>query len=74
MRIATVKVKGHGDVVVTSAVDEAENLRMVPISGAATLEQWRTDKSLLPPWLLPNDLEPGQDWGAIVSTLGDERE
>lgn len=69
MKIITVQVKGHGAVNVTRATDEAGNARMVPIGGAATLEQWRKDPSLLAPWLLDMDLEPSQDWGAIMAAL-----
>jgi len=69
MRMMTVQVKGHGAVDVQRARDEADNQRMVPVHGGATLEQWRADPTRLPPWLLPKDLDDGQDWSAIMSAL-----
>lgn len=69
MKITTVSVKGHGDVVVTKAIDVGGNDRMIPLAGAATLSQWREDKTLLPPWLLPADLADGQDWAGIMHAL-----
>lgn len=69
MRTMTVSVKGHGSVDVYRARDEAGNDRMIPVHGAATLEQWRADQTRLAPWLLSTDLDEGQDWGAIMGAL-----
>lgn len=55
-----VNTKQHGPVEVTRGVDEAGNQRLFPVN-AASLEDWRANKELVPPWLIPSDLVRGGD-------------
>ena len=70
LQITTVETKNHGTITVTAAIDEAGNTRMIPTAGAATLDQWRADHTLLPPWLLPSDLAEHVNWSAVMAELG----
>lgn len=68
MKTATVKVTGHGPVVVFHAGDEAGNDRLCPVEGAS-LESWRADQSRLPPWLLPDDLKDADEFVRTLESL-----
>ena len=45
---------------------------MIPMSGAATLADYRSDASLLPPWILQRDLVHGLDWAEIMEAMQEE--
>lgn len=68
VKTMTIDLKYHKGVTVFAATDEAGNKRLVPIGGA-TLEQWRADPALLPPWILGSDLENPDLWGEYYKFL-----
>jgi hypothetical protein len=41
--------------------DGLGNPRLFPVNGV-DLSQWREDKNLVPPWLIPTDLVNPYDW------------
>jgi len=51
---ATVDTKRWGELNCTCTLDVAGNLRFIP-DDAVTLDEWRKDNSLVPPWLVESD-------------------
>ncbi len=52
----------------TVGYDEAGNPRVYPVNGAS-LQEWRDDKSLVPPWLIIGDCDARHYNTAINSLL-----
>lgn len=59
-----IDVKGFGPIKVTFVRDEVGNLRMKPLKGSS-LEAWRKDPELLPPWILPDDCVDPEEWNRL---------
>ena len=59
-----IDVKGFGPIKVIFVRDEAGNLRMKPLKGSS-LEAWRKDPDLLPPWILPDDCVDPEEWNKL---------
>ncbi len=69
MKTATVQTIDYGMLPV-----HWQDGKMVPISGAATLEAYRENGDLIPPWILSRDLAPGLDWDEIMIAMEDKNE
>ena len=62
--IVTVDTRQYGMVACEVDRDGLGNPRLFPVNGA-TLSEWRADKRLIPPWLLPADLVRADDWPSV---------
>lgn len=51
-----IRTKQFGELEVTTGEDLCGDFRIYP-KGAATLEKWRQNRELIPPWLLPSECE-----------------
>ena len=63
-----VTTKRYGNLTVGYSRDAANNERLIP-EGAATLEEWRADESLIPPWILDVDLTDPAEFARAIAEL-----
>lgn len=55
----------HGLVEVTFVRDNLGNLRMIPVSGGMSLDEWRKNPKSLPPWILADDCKDPEEWNKL---------
>ena len=71
--IKIIKVRLNTGVIAETyyGIDDADNERLFCRNGAS-LEDWRNDSQLVPPWLLPRDFTDPDDYVKLMNAHKDE--